>query len=54
MKHDLTTMAQKAVKVYRMWLKQWPTDKKGALAIAEDFIETRKDREQFNQAIQTS
>lgn len=41
----------KALKVYNMWIKHWPRDKKGALQIAEDFIDNAKQRKAFQVAI---
>jgi hypothetical protein len=40
-----------ALKVYKMWLKHWPRDKSGAQSIANDFLDTRKQRDEFKQLL---
>ena len=45
------TMMDKALKVYKMWINAWPKDRKGARAIASDFLKGKKEEYEFDQLI---
>lgn len=47
----MASNAERAFKVYNMWLGAWKRDISGALAIAGDFLDKRKDRLEFEKML---
>jgi hypothetical protein len=49
----MKTNAQNAFENYKMWLKSYPGDYKGAIEAASDFIETQGDVTELSNMVKT-